>query len=895
MSLWRQCTRGVRVLGNRRAANQEIADEVSHYLEEATATFVARGLSPEDARRAARRELGSATAVRQQMREYGWENLIDTFFADVRYAARRLRGNPGFTTVSVLVLALGIGASTAMFSVIDGVLLKPLPYPHSEQLVKLLHTAPGIHIKDLNMAASLYFTYSEENRAFQNVAMWTGDSWTVTGLAEPEQVPGLSVSNRFLATLGVQPALGRGFTRSDENPDNERTVMLADGYWRSRFGGNRSVLGRRILLDGTAYTVIGVLPPSFQFMDWKISLLAPFRLRRAEINLISFCCQGIARLKPGVTLAHANADIARMLPMAPEKFRMNPGWSANAFTDARIAPRLQPLKNALVGDIGNTLWVLMGTLGILLLIACANVADLLLVRADGRRHELSIRAALGAGVGRIARELLLESVLLGLAGGALGLALAYAALRVLVASELTNLPRIHDISVDPAVLTFTLCVSLFAGLLFGLLPAAKYARPQVSAGLRGEGRSLTGSKERHRARGLLVAVQVALAMILLVGSGLMIRTFRALRHVDPGFSGALELETMQIGIPEAQIKDPERVVRMEEAILRKIETVPGVSSVAAISDLPLEGGENEPIYAEDHRYRQGGIPPVRRFKYVSPGYISTIGSHLIAGRDFTWNELYNRTPVAIVSENLARELWSDPRAAVGKRIRINLKDYWREVIGVVADLHDDGIDQKPPTMAYWPLLQKNLEGGDTVIRGVSYVIRTPRAGSTALRHDLQKAVVSVNASLPIADVKTLQSVYEGSLARTSLTLVLLATAGAMALLLGMVGIYGVISYSVSQRTREIGIRLALGAPLRDVTGLFVRHGLVMSGIGVICGLPGAVALTGLMRSLLFEVSPADPVTYVAASAGLILAALLGSYLPARRATKIDPVEALRAE
>lgn len=895
MSLWRQFTRGVRVLGNRTDADRDIADEVRHYLEEATACFVARGMSPEEARRAALRDLGSATAVQQQVRGYGWENLIDTFVADLRYAARRLRSNPGFTTVSVLVLALGIGASTAIFSVIEGVLLKPLPYPHSEQLVALRHTAPGLNIPDLNMAASLYLTYSDESRVFQSVAMWSGDSWTVTGLGEPAEVPGLSVSDRFLATLGVQPALGRQFTTADENPDGERTVMLTDGYWRSRFAGNRSVVGHRILLDDNEYTIIGVLPPSFQFMDREISLIAPFRFRRADIHLISFCCQGFARLKPGVTIAQANADVARMLPIAAQKFPINPGWSPNAFRDARIAPRLRPLKDTLVGNIGNTLWVLMGTVSIVLLIACANVANLLLVRVDGHRHELAIRAALGAGMGRILRGLLLESVLLSLCGGALALCLAYSALRILVVSDVPNLPRIHGISVDPAVLAFAFVVSSLAGLLFGLIPALKYARPQLSTGLRGGGRSLTGSRERQRVRGLLVAVQVALAVILLIGSGLMIRTFRALRHVDPGFSGAPELQTMQIGIPETQVKDPERVVRMEEAILRKIETVTGVSAVAAISDLPLAGGENDPIYAEDHRYREGGIPPVRRFKYVSPGYISAIGSYLIAGRDFTWNELYNGTPVAIVSENLARELWGSPRAGVGKRIRVKLKDYSREVIGVVANLHDDGIDQKPPTIVYWPLLQKNLGDGDTVIRGVSYIIRTPRAGSTALLPDLQRAVASVNAMLPIAGVKTLQSEYERSLSRSSLTLVLLAIAGGMALLLGVVGIYGVISYSVSQRTREIGIRLALGAPPRDVTSLFVHQALVMCGMGVICGLVAALVLTGLMKSLLFEVSPADPLTYVAVSAGLTVAALLGSYLPARRAIRVDPVEALRAE
>jgi len=896
VSVWRQLARGLRVLANRRAADQDIADEVESYLEQATTALEASGLSPDEARRRARSELSNATAVREQVRSYGWENVIASALSDLRYAARRLRGNPGFTTISVLTLALGIGATTAIFSVIEGVLLKPLAYPESGQIVSLRHTAPGIHIDELNLAASLYFTYREENRVFQDVGMWRADSASVTGVGQPEEVPGLLVTNRFLAVLGVQPVLGRPFIASDEDTKSERAVILSDGYWKSHFGGDRSILGRRILLDGDAHAVIGVMPPSFQFMDRPVSLIVPLRLSRADIRLISFCCQGIARLKPGVTLVQAEADVTRMLAMAPAKFAVNPGFSSNVWATSRIAPRLLLLKDALVGDIGKTLWTLMATVGIVLLIACANVANLLLVRADGRRQELAVRAALGAGWGRIARELLLESLLLSVASGVLGLALAYAALRVLAASEVAHLPRIHEISIDPVVLAFTLGISLAAGLLFGLIPVFKYARPRLSNALGSGSRSVSQSKERHRARSLLVIVQVALAVVLLVGSGLMIRTFQALRNIDPGFSHAQELETLYISIPESQVPEPERVMRMEEEILRKIESIAGVSSVAMTSNLPMEGGQGDPVYAEDHPAHANTVPPIRTHKFVSPGYFSTIRARLIAGRDLTWTETYNQTPVALVSENMARELWHDPRAAIGKRIRPTLKDDWREVIGVVADLRDEGVDHKAPGIVYWPLLQKNFESSPTyVFRGVAFVIRTPRAGSLALLQDLQKAVGSVNSNLPLADVKTLGSVYDRSLARTSFTLVLLAIAGGMALLLGLIGIYGVISYSVSQRTREIGIRLALGAPLQNLTKMFVRYGLILSGVGVAFGLTGALGLTRLMKSVLYDVSPSDPLTYAGVSAGLVLAATLASYLPARRATKVDPVEALRAE
>ena len=897
MSILRQLLHGVRNLIRRKQADDDISDEVDSFIAEAKAEFEARGLSPEEAARAARIQIGSTTAAREQVRSYGWENFVSGMVQEARYTLRRLRATPGFALVSIATLALGLGATTAIFSVINGVLLKPLPYAHPEQLVSLEMTAPGVKIDDLNMSPAVYFTMADDSRAFQAVSIWTSGSTSVTGSGEPEQVQAIFATHELLPILGVKPQLGRLFAAADDDPRGARAVMLSDGYWRSHFGGDPSVLGRRIILDSNAFSIIGVLPPSFEFMDRKIDLITPLRFDRAETALPGFNYHGVGRLKPGVTLKQADADLARLLPTALERFAPPPGLTVKMLESARIAPNLRPLKNDVVGDIGNTLWVLMATVGIVLLIACANVANLLLVRAETRQQELAIRAALGAGWTRIARELLFESITLGVIAGAVGLGLAYAAIKALAASDLVRLPRAHHISIDGWVALFALAISIAVSVLFGLIPVVRYARPQVASALRGGGRSMSHSRDRHRVRSVLVVVQVALALILLVTSGLMIRTFRNLRHVDPGFTNAAEIQTVRIAIPDEQVKEPERVVRMEQAMLDKIAAINGVESVSITSSVTMGGYEsNDPVYAEDKTYKAGAVPPVRRYKCIAPGYFATMGQRMLTGRDLTWAEIYNQRPVALVSENTAREEWGSPRAAIGKRIRATLKDDWREIIGVVADEHADGVDKKAPTLVYWPLFQKNFEADPVnVKRAIAFVIRTPRAGSMSLREELREAIWSINPNLPLANIETVETLYDRSLARTSFTLILLAIAGGMALLLGIVGIYGVISYSVSQRTREIGIRLALGAPLTDVTRLFLRNGLLLSAIGCGCGLAAALVLTRLMKSLLFSVSPSDPLTYAAMSIALIAAAAIASYLPARKATKVDPVEALRAE
>ena len=823
---------------------------------------------------------------------------MESFKNELKQVLRRLGRAPMFTAITLITLAAGIGANTVVFSVLEGVLLKPLPYPKPEELIGVWLTAPGIQLKEFELSPSDYFIFREQNRTVQDIGLYAGDSVSLTGVAEPEQVRALRVTDGTLPLLGISPLLGRTFTKQDDSPGAPETAMLTYGYWRGKFGGDASLIGRNIIVDGKSRQIIGVLPQRFHFLDLEDpGIFIPFQFDRNKTHLGNFSYEGLARLKPGVTVEQVNADVARMLPIVMTSFPAPPGFSIKLFEDAHIGPNVRSLKRDVVGDVGSVLWVLMGSIGMVLLIACANVANLLLVRIEGRRQELAVRAALGASRGRIAADLLLESVILGLLGSAVGLGLAYAALRVLAAIAPAGLPRIREIGINAPVLLFTLLISLFASILFGSIPIFKYAGVRLSTGIREGGRALSQSKEQHRARSVLVVVQVAFALVLLICSGLMIRTFRALTNVNPGFAGPAALQTFRISIPNALVKENEQVVRAQEEILHRLAAIPGVASVGIISKLPMTGGGwHDPIFIENHTYAEGELPPLRTFRFISPEYLGTLGTPLVAGRQITWNDTYKKIPVALVSENLAREYWRDPSAALGKRIRVGSKDDWREIIGVVGDVYDEGVSKPAPTSVYWPLMMDHFESDDSMsMREVALVIRSSRTGSESFLNEVRQAVWSLNPNLPLADVHTLDFFYKRSMARTSFALIMLAVAGSMALLLGVVGIYGVIAYSVSQRTREIGIRMALGAQHQALTGMFVRHGLTLTGIGVACGLVVAIIVMRLMSSLLFKVSPVDPVAYGAASLGLVATAFLASYLPSRRAATVDPVEALRAE
>ena len=813
----------------------------------------------------------------------------------MRHALRRLLANPAFALTAAITLATAIGANALIFSVVNGVLLKSLPYPDPQRLVGVWHVAPGIVPGPMNQAPSTYFTYRDEGQVFVDIGLWDDTTVTVTGRGEPEQIEALAVTDGTLPLLGVRPALGRTFTKEDDAPGPADTVMLSHTYWMRLFNGNPQAIGQSLMVNGRGREIIGVLPEDFRFLRYNPSVVYPFRFNRAELMLGNFSFQGVARLKPGVSIEQANADIARLIPTLYGRFRLPPGFTREMFEAVRLGPLVRPLEVDVVGDIGGMLWVLLGTVGIVLLVACANVANLFLVRAEGRQRELAVRMALGAGTKRVAGELLAESVVLGLFAGVLGVGLAYGGIRLLVYLQPARLPRLAEITLDPIVLAFTLAVSVLAGLLFGVIPVLKYARPQLANALKENGRGSSDGRERHRARNTLVVSQVALAVVLLVASGLMVRTFLAMRDVSPGFVRPEEVFTMRISIPTAVVEEPGQVVRTYEQIARRLEAIGGVSSVGLSSSITMDGlSSNDPIFVEGAN--QPAVPPLRRYKWISAGYFETIGNPVIAGRAITWADVHAAAPVIMVSENFAREFWGEPARAIGRRVRNTPRNEWREIIGVVGNEYQDGVAQAAPTIMYWPMHLKDFWDSPTFVqRSIVFAIRTPRLSSPGFLEEVQRAVWSVNANLPLARVRTLQEIYNEAMAQTSFTLVILGIAAAVTQLLGIVGIYGVIAYVVAQRRREVGIRMALGAAAGEVQRLFLRHGLLITAAGLVLGAGASAALMRLLAALLFGVSPLDPVTYTVSLLGLGSIALLATWLPARRATRVDPAIALRGE
>jgi predicted permease len=835
---------------------------------------------------------------------------LDNLLRDLRYSARGLLRNPLFTVVAILTLAIGIGANTAVFSVVDGVLLKPLPYPDPEELVSIWHDAPGAPgitalAGGLNFSPSMFVTYREENRSFSTVGLWQPATASVTGLAEPEEVPAALVTGGVLQTFGIKPLLGRWIEEPDENLANSPVSLLGYAYWKRRFGGDPGVIGRTIAVNGFQAEIVGVMPEGFRFNDQAVDVIGTFRFDKSRLIPPPFCCNGVARLKAGVSLEQANADLARLLPVWIDRFPFAGGATGRDIyleKGWKITPALRTLKADVVGNVGDVLWVVMAMIGIVLLIACANVTSLLLVRGERRGQEFGVRAALGAGAWPIARALLVEAVLLGVAGAVAGVGFSYAALQLLLALAPPQLPRLTSIAMDSRTLIFALTLSVLAGGTIGLVPILRAARIRLSTALRGA-RGGTAGRVQQRTQGALVVGQVALALLLLVSSGLMIRTFQALRHVEPGFVGAESLQTFRLVFPPQVVREDQGVLQQQRAIADAVKAIPGVTATGWVDGLPMEflGANWDGIDLEGAPYGTGNNFALRIYRSISPGYLATMGTRVVAGRELGWADIDDSRPVTMISEGLARELWTTPEAALGKKIRgaggpLSTRP-WREIIGVVEDVRLQGADQPPPKIVYWPALMKDFyqEQSSYIPRGVAFAVRSPIAGSPVLTRQIERAVWSVNASLPVASIRTMQDLYDRSLARTSFTLVMLIVAASAALVLGVVGLYGVLSYAVSQRRREIAIRLALGARQSDVQRRFVRYGVGLAGLGVVIGLIGAAGATRLLTAILYDVQPVDPLTYAAVAAGLTVVAALASYLPARRASAVAPAESLAAE
>ena len=883
----------------------EILEEMSQHLDQRYEELRARGATDAEARRLSVDELSDAEAFAEQMSSLRESSapepitpgapaayLFSDLRQDLRYATRSLWKRLGFSAAVVLTLALGIGATSAVFSVVHGVVLKPLPFDEPDRLVALYHRAPPLNpgegaaaFTEMNQGPATYFTYRDNQRAFIDVGAWDRREASITGRGEPERVEVLAVTYATLPLLRVQPLLGRFFSSEDDLPGQPVRVVLSHGYWQRKFGGVADIIGRTVAVDGTAAEIIGVLPPSFRFPRSDPALLLPLQPDRADANGVSFDFQAFGRLRPGVTLDEARADMARLIPLVEEV----PGYA-----DYHLEPDLYPLVQHAIGDVGRILWILLATAGIVLLIACANVANLVLVRAEGRQQELAVRAALGASRGRIARQLVLENLVLGIAGGAIGLLFARACIGMLTRMAPATLPRVDEIALDPVVVLFTLAISLLTGLLLGLIPILKVGRP-VALVLREGGRTASDAASRQHTRNTLVVAQVSMAFVLLIVSGLMVRTFLALVQVDPGFVRPEQVQTFRIEIPAGPGDDPLAMARAHQRVADGLRQVPGVTSVGLSSSITMDGEDNSnPIDV------QGGPGcdeatascwSFLRLKTVAPGYFETMGNPIVAGRAITWSDIYEMRHLVMISETMARKHWSSPVEALGGRLKpFNPDQPWYEVVGVVGDEHDDGLDRPATGFVYWPLVNDSY-GQSTI----SYSVRSDRAGDAGFLGELREAVWSVNPDVPLSDVMTLARIQAASMANTSFALVMLAMAAGVALLLGVVGIYGVIAYVAAQRTREVGIRMALGAQIGDVRRMFLRYGLWLTAIGIALGIGAALLVTRAISTLLFGVATTDPMTYLVVSVAMAVVALVASDLPARRAARVDPTVALRVE
>ena len=888
MSLWRQLTRGLRALVDRPAVERDVADEVEHFLDEATAALVAQGLSREEARRAAAVEFGNAAFVREQVREYGWENVISSFAGDVRYGLRRLRSAPGFALVCIVTLALGIGASTAIFSAINPILFEPLPYPRASRIMMISDF--GVNGSNLDVTFGTYREVSARARSFAALAVMKPWQPTLTGSAEPERLEGQRVGAKYFRALGVMPALGREFLEAEDREHGPNVVILSENLWRRRFAADNSIVGRQVRLDDHAFTVVGVMPAAFE------NVLAPSAELWAPLQYaVSFTPDSrewghhlrmVGRLRDDVTRAQAAGELDRIAHTRLPEFARVP-WAS---LDSGFIVR--SLQDEVTNAVKPALLAVFGAVLLVLTIACVNVTNLLLARGARRRGEFAMRAALGAGRGRMIRQLLTESLLLAVVGGAMGIGLAQLGVRALVALSPPDLPRLGAIGVDRVVFIVTLAVTTAIGLLVGMMPALHASRTDLRVGLEHSSR---GSSGDHRGtRAALVVAEVALALVLLVSAGLLLRSLQRVFAVDVGFD-ASQLVTMQVQESGVRFDADSARYRFFDDALEAVNRVPGVSAAAFTSLLPLSGDID--VYGvhferDADRGVLAGLAPEdgAALRYaVTPDYFEVMRIPLRRGRLLTAHDVAGAPRAALVNESFAKRRFPGGDA-IGQRLRFGPDDgQWYTIVGIVGDVKQASIALIQQDAIY--ITPRQWHWGDKLM---SLVVRSPR-DPAALVPEIRRAIWSLDKDQPIVRVATMDELLAKSAVERRFALTLFEAFALAALSLAAVGIYGVLSGSVAERTREIGVRSALGASRGDIIALVVRQGMILTGVGVAIGLTGAVAASRALVTLLFGVSRLDPLTYIAVVVVLAAVSAIACWLPAWRAARIDPSVTLRSE
>ncbi|MGH7709766.1 MAG: ABC transporter permease [Gemmatimonadaceae bacterium] len=819
----------------------------------------------------------------------------------LRHAWRSLRRTPVFTAAAALTLVIGIGASVAIFAVLNGVLLRPLPYANPERLVGAWHDFPPLGLRKANQSSGTYFTYLRLARSIEHIGAYAEEAVNVSepgGSAEPQRLTSAAITATLIPTLGVSPLLGRNFTDAEDLPNGPEVVIISEAMWRNRFAADHGIIGRTVEINGLARQIIGVMPERFRFPAAGTQLWLPLRFDPNGEFTGGFNYNAVARLKPGISIDGAQRDFAAVLPRVVELFpTLAPGISTQMVLDqAKPIPVLVPLREDITGGIYRTLWMVAAAAGLVLFVACANVANLILVRADGRQRELAVREALGAGRARVVMHFLSESAVLTGLAAVVGVGVAWAAIRALVGTGPAEIPRLAEVRIDAITVLFAIAISLLVAMLCSIIPVTRINRLPLSHALREGGRGGTAGRAQHRLRGAIVAMQMALALVALAGSGLLLRSFRRLNSVEPGFN-ADNVATFWISLPRPRYPNDTAVVQFHSRLTARIAELPGVIDVGLTSRLPLvmQGMNQNPFYAEDDPTATTKIPPLQLFTTVDGGYFRTMGIPLLAGRAFDRFGL-QREGDAIISRRTAVQFWRDStgRAAIGKRFRSLPSSPWYTVIGVVGDARDSSLATPPAQTVYFPQVPERDTLWGQSRRTMALAVKTS-SDMPSITNSVQRVVRELDPTLPTFDVRPMTAVMRASMAQLSFTSIIIGAAAVVTLLLGAIGLYGVMAYMVTLRTRELGVRIALGAQPRSVATMMTRQGLVLTAIGVVAGLGLFAVVARFLRSFLFGVAPSDPVTLGAASLLLVAIAALASWIPARRASRVDPANTLRAE